>query len=120
MSDTVFQHIRQSFRHGDPHKIRLERFEEVLHDTTAGRTYPALSGIRKQSVEDVERLFSPSLILWMENKGYHHEAACATNGQRSELNAGLLNYILDAMAYRGWLRRFRSEPVSNLYIISTV
>jgi len=106
----IFQRIGQSLRHGGPRNICLEMFEEALHDTAAGLTYPALSGIRKQSVEDVKWLFSPSLILWMENKGYHHEAEYLehvrnwrrasderglTNDQRSKLNAGLLNYILD-------------------------
>ena len=49
--------------HGD---IQLERFEEALHDPSAGLTYTALSGMRKQSVEDVERLFSESVVGWME------------------------------------------------------
>jgi len=67
----------------------LERFEEALHDPTARLTYLALSGVytvkqyyfeyyellvlfagvRKQSVEDVERLFSKTLVAWMERKG---------------------------------------------------
>ena len=42
--------------------MQLERFEEALHDPTTGLTYTALSGIRKQSVEDVERLFSEPVI----------------------------------------------------------
>ena len=63
MSDTVFQRIGHSLRHGGSHNICLERFEVALHDTAAGRTYPALSGIRKQSVEDAEWLFSPGLVL---------------------------------------------------------
>ena len=62
MGYSIFQHIRQSLRHGGPHNIHLERFEEALHDTAAGLTYPALSGIRKQSTEDVECLFSTSLM----------------------------------------------------------
>ena len=69
MGYSIFQRIRQSLRHGGLHNIHLERFEEALHDTRTGLTYPTLSGIRKKSVEDVERLFSPSLALWMENKG---------------------------------------------------
>jgi len=31
-------------------------------------------GVRKQSVEEVERLFSRSLVEWMERKGYDFEA----------------------------------------------
>jgi len=44
-------------RQGGPARVRLERFEEALHHPKSGLTYPALSGIRKQSVENVERLF---------------------------------------------------------------
>ena len=88
----------------------MERFEEAVHDSTAGLTYTALSGIRKQSVEDVERLFGEPLILWMKNKEYNAEAdylqvihnwrcACDETGltgdQRSKFNMDLLNYILD-------------------------
>ena len=32
-----------------------------------------LSGIRKQFVEDAERLFSEPMITWMESKGYSFE-----------------------------------------------
>ena len=95
--------------HGD---IQLERFEEALHDPLAGLTYTALSGMRKQSVEDVERLFSESVVGWMEKNGYDHEAkylrvirnwrrACDERGlsavQRSQFNNDFLNYILDEL-----------------------
>ena len=59
---------------GGPCEIHLERFEEALHDFAAGLTYSALSGIRRQSVEDVERLFGQIVIAWMKNKGYQNEA----------------------------------------------
>ena len=44
--------------------IKLECFEEMLLDTTAGLTYHscALSVILKQNVEDIERLFD---LLWI-------------------------------------------------------
>ena len=41
---------------------------------TSGLTYAALTGSRKQSVVDAERLFSPSLAKFMEKKGYNFEA----------------------------------------------
>ena len=81
-----------------------------MHDTSAGLTYSAFSGVRKQSVEDVERLFGQSVIAWMEEKGYHSEAeylqytrnwrrACdergLTDDERSKFNKELLDYILD-------------------------
>ena len=106
------QRIGNSLRQGGPTRIRLERFEEALHDSTSGLTYPALSGIHKQSVEDVERLFGQPLIDWMVDKGYSNEAeylqcirnwrhACDERGltdeQRSKFNTELLNYILDEL-----------------------
>ena len=54
--------------------MRLERFAEALNDLSTGLTYPALVGSRKQSIEDVERLFGSSLIDFMEAKGYNEEA----------------------------------------------
>jgi len=66
--------------------------------------------VRKQSVEDVERLFSSSLITWMEKKSYTSEAeylrvvhnwriACDERGisdlQRSQYNQDMLDYLLD-------------------------
>lgn len=61
-------------RQGGPFDIQLERFEEALHDTLSGLTYSALSGVRKQSVQDIDRLFGESLIQWMEKKDYFVEA----------------------------------------------
>lgn len=61
-------------RRGGSKSIQLQRFEEAVHDPIAGLTYTALSGICKQSVEDVECLFGQSVIEWMESKGYVYEA----------------------------------------------
>lgn len=53
--------------------MQLERFDEAVHDESTRLTYTALSGERKQSVEDVERLFSQEMVDWMETKGYSGE-----------------------------------------------
>lgn len=53
---------------GGPDKIKLERYVEALEDPTSGLTYPALTGQRKQSVTDVERLFCSELLDFMEKK----------------------------------------------------
>jgi len=97
-------------RQGGPKGLQLERFEEALHDPISGLAYTAVSGIRKQYVEDVERLFGDSLITWMDGKGYSYEAeflhvirdwrrACDERGlsqkERSHFNIEFLNYILD-------------------------
>ncbi|XP_065892094.1 uncharacterized protein [Dysidea avara] len=105
----IFKRIGHSLRQGNSN-LQLERFAEALHDPSAGLTYCALSGIRKQSVEDVDRLFGQSLIDWMERKGYCDEVAYLqvihnwrracderglTNDQRSTFNKNLLSFILD-------------------------
>lgn len=110
LTNLVIQRIGQSLRKGGPLDIQLERFEEALHDPSAMLTYTALTGIRKQSVEDVERLFSESLIAWMNKKGYKNEAAYlnAVRGwrrasdergisdeERARYNSEFLKYILD-------------------------
>lgn len=53
--------------------IRLEKFVEALHDPATGLTYPALTGVRKQSVEDVERLFGEGVIKFMQDHEYEPE-----------------------------------------------
>lgn len=46
---------------------------EGLQDASTGLTYPALTGVRKQSVQDVERLFGPGVIAFMEKKNYTNQ-----------------------------------------------
>lgn len=53
--------------------IGLERFIEALHSKDAGLTYPALTGARKQSVQDVERLFGLGVIEFMKQREYMDE-----------------------------------------------
>lgn len=85
---------------------------EALNDPTSGLTYPALTGSRKQSVVDAERLFNPDLAMFMEKKGYVYEANYITTiwnwrratderglseRQRSKFNYQLLNMMLDEL-----------------------
>ena len=42
---------------------------QALEDPSSGLTYTALTGVRKQSVEDVEHLFGAGVIEFMENMG---------------------------------------------------
>ena len=46
---------------------------EALQDPDTHLTHPALTGIRKQNVQDVERLFGNSVIDFMERKRYEPE-----------------------------------------------
>ena len=99
-------------RNGGPKYLKVERFVEALNDPTSGLTYPALTGSRKQSVVDAERLFNPDLAMFMEKKGYVYEAnyirtiwnwrrAIDERGlserQRSKFNYQLLNMMLDEL-----------------------
>ena len=52
-------------------EVQLERFVEAINDPNTGLTYPALTGIRKQSVEDVER---QGVIDFMEKHNHESEA----------------------------------------------
>lgn len=95
---------------GGPAKLSLERFVEALSDSSTNLTYYALTGARKQSVLDAERMFSPQMVDFMQRKGYDFEAtylraignwrrACDQRGlseiQRCRFNYEFLNYILD-------------------------
>ena len=54
-------------------ELQLERYVEAVKSSDAGLTYPALIGSCKQSVEDAERLFSSSLLKFMQKKGYRYD-----------------------------------------------
>ena len=58
MSTASLQRMAQCTRRGSPDKLQTDRFTEALHDEDAGMTFPALTGQRKQSVQDAEILFS--------------------------------------------------------------
>lgn len=98
-SDGNFLELTFSFsfakctRNGGPNKLCLESFAEALNQSASGLTYPALVGSRKQSVEDAERLFSPSLLIFMEDKDYQYEARyiCAILGWRQACDEGGLS-----------------------------
>lgn len=68
------QRIGTCLRTGGAKELQLERFVEALFDEQSGLTYPALTGVRKQSIEDVERLFGENVIAFLERKGYILEA----------------------------------------------
>ena len=94
-------------RQGSHAKIRLERFEEALHNPPSKLTCTALSSARKQSVEDVERLFGASVLQWMKSKVCTSEAqylsvvqnwrcSCDESGlTEEERRKEFLAYILD-------------------------
>lgn len=83
-----------------------------MYDKDAQLSYHALIGSRKQSVSDVEQIFSSKVLKFMEDKGYTVEAdyvrvvrnwrrACDERGlsddERSKFNSDMLSYILDEL-----------------------
>ena len=68
------QRVAQSLRNGGPKELQLERFMEALYDPESQLSYHALVGTRKQSVSDVEHIFSESVLKFFEKKGYENEA----------------------------------------------
>lgn len=92
--------------------MKLERFTEALYDPTTNLTYPALTGQRKQSIRDVEVLFSTGVEDFMKQKGYEVEAnyvrairqwrlACDQRGltqlQRCRYNYQLFSLLLSEL-----------------------
>lgn len=64
-------------------------------------TYSALTGRRKQSVADVERLFNPHLVEYLERKGYTYEACyfkAIMNWRKANDERGLSQY--ERLQYR--------------------
>ena len=51
----------------------MEGFVEALSDPSSNLTYAALTGERKQSVQDAECLFSLDMVAFMKTKGYVYE-----------------------------------------------
>ena len=47
---------------------------EAVYDNDTSLSYHALIGTRKQSVSDVEQIFSAGVLAFMERKGYSFEA----------------------------------------------
>ena len=108
----LIQRIAQSLREGGPAELRLERFMEAVQDPEVQLSYHAMIGTRKQSVTDVEQIFSLGVLEFMERNNYDVEACYVrvirnwrrscderglTDDERSKLNQDFLNYILDEL-----------------------
>ena len=85
---------------------------EAVHNDVAKLSYHALIGTCKQSVSDVEQIFSSRVLDFLERNGHTIEAeyvkmirdwrrACNERGliiaQQTQYSHNLLNYILDEL-----------------------
>ena len=95
----IWKHTREG-----PEGFNLQGFDDALLDPTTGLTHAALTGERKQSVTDAEKLLS-FLVGSYEKEGKFvetvakwHEAADGiglSELKRCSYNYGMLNMILD-------------------------
>ena len=68
------QRTAQSLRDGGPRDLKLEKFLEAVCCESTQLSYHALVGTRKQSVSDVEQVFSSGVLEFFESNGYSEEA----------------------------------------------
>ena len=102
----IWKHTRET----GPPGANLGGFDEAMRDPTTGLTQGALTGERKQSVKDAERMLSYSVAKFLKENGYEmegeyveiviawHEAADGrglTELERCKKNYLMLNMILD-------------------------
>jgi hypothetical protein len=115
----VLKRIAGSLRKGHIPNINLQAFVKAMHDPHTGLTYTELTGKRKQSVGDAEKLLSPAVAKWLKLNGYDEEARFvesvsnwhkASDGRglseetRSEYNLAMLDYLLE-----DWMPWFREN-----------
>ena len=108
----VFKRIGKSTREGHNTNLNFDAFDAALQGSKSGLTHAALVGLRKQSVQDVERLLSVHVVKSLRDQGYHTEAKYvevisnwheSSDGrglsqlQRCRYNYHMLNYILDEL-----------------------
>ena len=104
---------------GGPSKLQVQRFCEAAHNPAMQLTYSTLTGQRKQSIGDVERLFNPHVAQFMENRGYAYEGYYVrtihnwrratdewglSQEDRSKFNKDFLFMVLDELI--PWHQRF--------------
>lgn len=70
----LIQQIGNQTQIGGPERFQLQRIVEAAQNPESNLTYSALTGQRKQSVGDVEKLFNPGLVAVLKQKGYDYEA----------------------------------------------
>ena len=105
---------------GGPEGMELKGFDDAMMDSSTGLTHAALTGERKQSVGDAERMLSFLVAKFLREHGYNreanyidivagwHEAADGrglTALQRCKRNYAMLNMILDE-----WMPWHREIP----------
>ena len=109
----VLKRIAGSLRKGHNPNVDVQVFVKAMHDPTTGLTYTALTGKRKQSVGDAEKLLSSAVGKWLKANGFLSEARFvevvsnwhkASETERKRYNLAMLDYLLE-----DWMPWFGDE-----------
>ena len=73
----VLKRIAGCLRMGQFPNVDLTAFVEAMHSPDTGLTYTALTGKRKQSVPDAEKLLSSAVAKWCKENGFPEEGRVA-------------------------------------------
>ncbi|XP_028407520.1 uncharacterized protein LOC114530130 [Dendronephthya gigantea] len=121
--------IAGSLRKGHIPNVDLQAFVKAMNDPNTGLTYTTLTGKRKQSVGDAEKLLSPAVAKWLKANGFlsegrfveivsnWHKASDGrglTETERSKNNLAMLDYLLeDWMPWYKDLRDYSTMDVNR-------
>ena len=115
----VLNRIADSLRKGHIPIVDVPAFLKAMHDPTTGLTYTALTGRRKQSVGDAEKLLSPAVRQWLRANGFLSEARFVevvsnwhkasdgrglTEADCKKYNIAMLDYLLE-----DWMPWYKDE-----------
>ena len=116
----ILKHIWKHTREEGPPGTNLQGFDDAMRDPNTGLTLAALTGERKQSVVDAERMLSYLVGKFLSENGYEkegeyvnivagwHEAADGrglSELERCKKNYAMLNMILD-----DWMPLHKTTP----------
>ena len=106
----MLKRITSSLRKGHIPDVDLQAFVKAMNNAETGLTHTALTGKRKQSISDAEKLLSPVVAKWLKANGYLNEGRFveivsnwhkASNGRglteavHKKYNLAMLDYLLE-------------------------
>ena len=115
----VLKRIAGCLRMGQFPNVDLTAFVEAMHSPDTGLTHTALTGKRKQSVPDAEKLLSSAVAKWCKENGFPEEGRVAevianwhkaSDGRglneetRRKYNLAMLEFILE-----DWMPYFKDQ-----------
>jgi hypothetical protein len=126
----VLKRIAMCVRNGSVPSFNTRFLVEAMHDPHTGLTYTALTGKRKQSVGDAEKLLSSAVSIWLTN--HHHiyegrfiriianwhkssDGRGITEDMRRQYNQEMLDFILEDWMPWYWYDRDYSTLDPNRY-----